>query len=129
MKLKLSVIILLFFIFIAIAAVYLLQPPKAIKDLNHQFELTAENLLNEFNLNPAVAEIEYLGKVILLKGIITEKNDSLNYIMNERINISLEHFNNSKSLELNKIATVKGIFLGYDELFDELKLNQCIILE
>src|SRR5690606_40173556 len=86
------------------------------------FQISSENLINEFRQDVASANARYLNQTIEVKGRITESADST---------LTLEPgvfctFPQKLKNELDdKEVTVKGRCIGFDDLFEEVKLDQC----
>ena len=81
----------------------------------------------EFTRNIDASETNYLNKTIVVSGKISEiKKD---YVVLD--NSVLCQFKNQIKipLELASLIKIKGRFIGYDDLLEEIKIDQCIILE
>ena len=79
-------------------------------------------MINEYSSDPAKADSKYLNKTIEIKGKVTEVSDSTLTIdqkifckMNGKANTDLA----------DKTIIVKGRCIGYDDLFEEVKFDQC----
>ncbi|SED20104.1 hypothetical protein SAMN04489761_4600 [Tenacibaculum sp. MAR_2009_124] len=103
---------------------YLYRAPKQIEEIEAAYKGTSINfitLLQEDSLKWNNVSIEISGTVTELVGN--------NFVMDNFIFCQLKE--NSEpflSNQLNTSITIKGIVIGYDELLNELKINQCIIL-
>ena len=89
---------------------------------------SAADFLKLFNKNETEANKKYLNKVIESNGIITDvdlKNKSIT--IDEVIFASFEEFN-ILTFKINSKINYKGRFIGYDELLEEIKLDNCIII-
>jgi hypothetical protein len=80
----------------------------------------------EFNYKVTDNISEWIGKVVQISGFITEVNND-GIILNESIYCQLDKrsINEEKT---NESVIIKGVFVGFDELLMEMKINQCIIL-
>jgi hypothetical protein len=80
----------------------------------------------EFNYQVTDNISEWIGKVVQISGFITEVNND-GIILNESIYCQLDKrsINEEKT---NESVIIKGVFVGFDELLMEMKINQCIIL-
>lgn len=104
---------------------YVYQDHRDIEKENAVFTLTAEAITNEFEINPAEAETKYLNKTISITGIVTEV--STNQItINNKVFCQLAETNND--FKAYETLTIKGRFIGYDTLLEEIKLDQCYII-
>ncbi|WNH07871.1 hypothetical protein [Thalassobellus suaedae] len=70
---------------------------------------------------------KYLNKTIEINGSITEKNSD-NLTIDDRVFCQL--LNNTQNIpENNSPIIVKGRVIGYDDLLELVKLDQCTILK
>ncbi|CAM1365118.1 hypothetical protein [Tenacibaculum xiamenense] len=102
---------------------YVFQAPKQIEAMEVLYSGTSKNFINLLDKNP----LKWNNKPIALSGKITELVEN-NFIMDGFVFCQLKETHEVKSLpKLNDEITIKGIVVGYDELLNELKINQCII--
>ena len=106
----------------AIGYFYLYQDHRNISQEEASFELSAQNLADEFKNDAVSANTKYLNQTIEVKGIVKEVTDSTLLLesgvfcsLNEKANESLK----------GKEITIKGRCIGFVELFGEVKLDQC----
>lgn len=104
---------------------YIYQDHRDIESETAAFTLTAEDITNDFEINPSDAESKYLNKTIIISGIITELN-SKQITVNDKVFCQLN--NPTNILKTNQEVTLKGRFIGYDNLLEEIKLDQCYII-
>lgn len=86
------------------------------------------DFLKLFNENETEANKKYLNKVIESNGIITDvdlKNKSIT--IDEVIFASFDE-TNMLTFKINSKIHYKGRFIGYDELLEEIKLDNCTII-
>jgi len=88
------------------------------------FSLTAAKLSKDYTSNPQKADSLYLNKTIEITGEITKQTDSVILLENTVFCLFTQKI---KEKITNKNMTVKGKCIGYDELFQEIKLDQCTI--
>ena len=74
--------------------------------------------------------LEFLDKIVQITGVITlveSNNESKIIILDNAIKCEL----NNLEVSLNKGAqvTVKGLYTGYDDMFNELSLVKCHIIK
>jgi cell division protein FtsL len=118
-------IILLIFLVIAIIGYnYIYQDHRSIENENAEFVLTSDNLSNEFVINSVEAEQKYLNKTIEVSGLVSELNKN---------NLTLDgklfcQFTNEINAQLKQNLKIKGRFIGYDDLLEQIKLDQCTII-
>lgn len=122
--------LLIVLICLAIAAIfgynYIYQDHRDIKTEEANFKLESSAFLVEFEKDAEVAQKKYLNKSIELTGITTEVSIST-ITLNSIIFCTLNP-NQSHQATLNKQTTIKGRFIGYDDLLEEIKLDQTTIL-
>ncbi|MEZ4796201.1 MAG: hypothetical protein R2785_03425 [Flavobacteriaceae bacterium] len=104
---------------------YVYQDHRDIESEEAMFTLTAQDITNEFEINTSEAETKYLNKTIKISGIITQLNDN-QITLNNKVFCQLS--NKNETLKPNQNITLKGRFIGYDTLLEEIKLDQCNII-
>lgn len=126
---KRRIMILLFLLVISFGPYYIYQNVlyKDARDITGEkstVTITAENLEKEYASGAALANSKYLNKTIEITGKVSEVTDSTMVIdgkafckMNERTKINLK----------NKQINIKGRCIGFDDLFEVVKLDQCSI--
>lgn len=88
------------------------------------FSLTAAKLSKDYTSNPQKADSLYLNKTIEITGKVTKETDSVVILNNAVFCLFTQKI---KGKLINNKVTVKGKCIGYDELFEEVKLDQCTI--
>lgn len=106
---------------------YLYKDHRDIKTEPVAFSLEAAELSSEFSLDPLASERKYLNKTIAVKGTVTE-NDMSSITLDALVYCQ---FDNPLSTEIqtNSLLKIKGRLIGYDDLLEQVKLDQCFILE
>ncbi len=99
---------------------YIYKSHKLTEELPTEFKGTSSDFIN------LAKNSDWVNKAVEIKGQITSK-DSLGLILNNNIYCQLRQTKNIDKLTKSQTITIKGIVIGYDDLLDELKLNQCII--
>lgn len=102
----------------------MLKPQTSITHLKKEFSLDAEQIYMEFQNDNKTFEEKYLNKIVGITGIVTDVQDSLIILNNKIVCIPNLKF---RTLKINQPLKIKGRYIGYDELFDNLKVNECII--
>ncbi|MFD0836037.1 hypothetical protein ACFQ0I_09695 [Mariniflexile aquimaris] len=124
MKKWLILILLCVVAFISYRYVY--QDHRDIAAETSIYKISALDLANEFEIDPLSSENKYLNKTIEVNGNVSDKNVQ---------NITIDgkvfcQFSNKIQENLNtKHVTIKGRFIGYDDLLEQVKLDQCIIID
>ncbi len=102
---------------------YLFQAPTQIEKMEVSYTGSSSDFINILQSNP----LEWNNKPVEISGKITEFVDN-NFILDEFIFCQLKETQERKPpIKINSKITIKGIVIGYDELLNELKINQCII--
>jgi len=117
------IIILILVVICIIVYNYIYQEHRDIESESAEFVVTSIDMANEFAINPSASEQKYLNKTIEVHGTITELNDN-NLTLDDKV---FCQFNSKIGID-SKDASVKGRFIGYDELLEQIKLDQCSIL-
>jgi hypothetical protein len=89
------------------------------------FTVSSKQIIQEFSTNAEISNSKYLEKPIVISGTITAI-DSSQVIVDHSIVLNLK--NPDISIKNNQKITIKGRFIGYDDLMQELKLDQCFII-
>jgi tRNA_anti-like len=87
--------------------------------------LPAAKLVEAYTANQQKADSLYLNKTIEVQGVVTAAQDSV-LTVGGTVFCSFDQLPDKTSL--NKTVTVKGRCIGFDELFGEVKLDQCTLL-
>ena len=124
---KKSKVILSILVIIAISVFviykYTMRPPTKIEDRTVDFTGTSEQLLTKIQENVDA----WQDKVVIISGIATAK-DANGVTLSENIYCQFKDGPTKIGLRLGiQKITVKGRVIGYDDLLEELKLDQCII--
>ena len=127
---KKKVIILLFVILAVSVAFYfyVYKEHRNIADETSEYVISVKNFEKEFAENDSLANLKYLDKTVEIKGKITTiepENKAL--IIDEKV---FATFNDvfPNDLTIGKVLTVKGRFVGYDDLLEQYKIDQITII-
>jgi hypothetical protein len=91
---------------------------------NSAFVVSSSTIYEEFVKNTELANSKYLNKAIEISGKVTAVENSL-VTLNGKISCLLQ---TNEKVDLNTSIVIKGRVTGYDDLLEELKLDQCIII-
>lgn len=121
---------LLIFLFIFITAAFLLynyiyKRHRDIASEKESFSISVANLKSDFSKNDSLANAKYLDKTIVIYGKISSIDLETNSIY---INNSLSATLKVKpiGLKVSDSIQLKGRFIGYDDLLEEFKMDECI---
>ena len=101
---------------------YVYKSHKTTEELATHFKGKSNDFILLVNKNSS----DWINKTVELNGEITEK-DALGVILNNSIYCQFIKTININDFKPNQSITIKGVVIGYDDLLEELKLNQCII--
>ena len=87
------------------------------------FVVTSMTVFNEFSENSELATSKYLNKAVEISGKITSISPNL-IILDEKISCQ---FQIEQKEVVGSQIVIKGRVTGYDDLFEELKIDQCLI--
>lgn len=99
---------------------YTYKPHKDIQKTSAEFVLEATELLQYFSEDATASSEKYLNTVITVNGEITEKDNESVLLSNAVLCYFLDSIP-----ETNTQVRVKGRCIGYDELLETVKLDQC----
>lgn len=105
---------------------YLYKPQRDIGTEQASYTLAAKELAADYKKDAVAADAKYLNKTIEVKGAITQVADSL-VTLDSLVTCGFDGL--PSGLQAGRTITVKGRCIGYDELFGEVKLDQCAIRE
>ena len=120
-KIVISLVLLLLGVYFAYN--YMYQDHRNIKEEKAVVLISASELVSYFNKNNSE---KVLNKTIQVSGIITEI-DIKNILLDDKVQCSFDA--EIKNLNLKETITVKGRFIGFDELFDVAKIDQSSIIK
>ena len=105
---------------------YLFKEARNIETEKPETSISASQLIEDYNSNPQKADLQYLNKTIEITGLVTKETDSVMILQSAVFCLFKQKLNHNL---LNTKAVIKGKCIGYDELFQEIKLDQCTIIK
>ena len=120
---KAAIIVIILIVLGGIGYNYIFRAPPDIAKANSEFTVGAVDFSKEFTDNLIEAEKKYLNKIFTVEGIITDIEDEA-ITLNNSVYCKFEF---AFQLNKNEKIKIKGKCIGYDELFEIIKLDQCII--
>jgi len=90
-----------------------------------EFSVSASGIFAEFSANAEMATTKYLNKAVEINGTVTNVTDNV-ITLDGKVSCQLQV---SKQVVLNSQLKIKGRVTGYDDLIEELKLDQCLIVK
>jgi hypothetical protein len=123
---KWSIILLVLIIIGVLGYNYVYQHHRDIKSETSVFKISSNNLIDEFQINPSASEIKYLDKTITVIGSITAL-EKQNILLGSSVFCLFTNKIDS-NLKVLQTIEIKGRFIGYDDLLEQIKLDQCYII-
>lgn len=120
-KISLLFIVMLVVGFIGYKYVY--HSHKDISNTSSDFSLTVNQMVSEYTSNENNANKKYLDKVISIQGKVSQVDSATKTMVID--NKATLLFIEIPNVKVGDNVQIKGRFLGYDELLEELKLDQC----
>ncbi|MDR6967033.1 uncharacterized protein YxeA [Flavobacterium arsenatis] len=124
MKKKLLIIIVILILASIGLYFYAYKGHRDIATENAAFDLTVSGLSKEFSENDSLANSKYADKTIQIYGKVTDVDfPSHSIIIDEKLSVV---FTDSvlPKINLQDAITIKGRFVGYDDLLEEFKIDQ-----
>ena len=132
-EIKIKIIKKYFLLFITLCAlvVYFVwnKPHKNYLNMKTDITISSSNFISEFKTNSPLATEKYLNQIILVNGNVTDKLTK-SVVLDNGIVCTLDS-SSLKALELvqiNNEVSIKGRFVGFDDLFREIRLDHCFIM-
>ena len=101
---------------------YVMRPAKSIEEKKAEYVGSATELLKEVNKDTQV----WQDKVVSIFGRVTNLDDK-GFMLSSNIFCQLKDSSTVRELKLGDSVSIKGRVIGYDDLLEEVKLDQCII--
>lgn len=124
--------LLIFVFFLIISALvmygYIYKSHRDISSEKESFAVSVVDLKNDFEKNDSLANAKYLDKTIIIYGKISGLDLTNNILSIDKF-LSAKIKEKKTNLKANDSIKLKGRFIGYDDLFEEFKMDECIILE
>ena len=126
-KLKIVVILMIVIIIVGFLSYnYVMTAGK--RDLEKEkseFTVSAVDVFGEFSANSEKANAKYINKAVEISGKVTSVSDNV-IMLDEKVSCQLQV---SEKVALNSQVKIKGRVTGFDDLLEELKLDQCLIVK
>jgi len=129
MKKKIFVIVLLLAIIATGLYFYMYKSHRDITTEKADFSTSVSQLQQEFSQNNAGSNKKYLDKTIEIKGKITTIDLPSNAIVLDDKVYAVFRDSILGQMKLQQQISVKGRFIGYDDLLEEFKLDQVSLSE
>ncbi|WP_188362365.1 OB-fold protein [Flavobacterium orientale] len=93
------------------------------------FSIGVTDLFQEFRKNPEASNLKYANKTIITYGVLSSLDlENRTIVLNEQLFLSGEKIEFEKLIE-GQSYKFKGRFIGFDDLLEELKMDQCELVK
>jgi hypothetical protein len=89
-----------------------------------EYTTSATDVFAEFSTNTETATTKYLNKTVEISGKVTNVGENV-ITLEEKVSCQLQV---SEKVTIGSQINIKGRVTGYDDLLEELKLDQCLII-
>ncbi|WP_298496640.1 hypothetical protein [uncultured Algibacter sp.] len=107
------------------------KPKQDVLSTNSDYSFSAIELIEKFNQDENVSTV-FFDKIITVSGKISliEKGTNTSIlILNDGIKCEIDNSDPQQNLTEGMNIIIKGIFSGYDDMFNEIALVKCVIIE
>lgn len=126
---KKKLLIVCFFVIISTVLIYnyVYKSHRDISNEKESFAISVIDLKNDYRKSDSLANAKYLDKTIVIYGKITSL-DLANRLLSVDTSLSAILKESGVSLNLNDSIKLKGRFIGYDDLLEEFKMDECSVI-
>jgi len=120
---------LIFIVLLIIVYAVWNKPHKNYSNTEPNITIDSSNFINEFKTNSTLATEKYLNQIILVSGNVTDTLTK-SVVLNNGIVCTFDSLS-LKALgliQINNEVSIKGRFVGFDDLFEEIRLDHCFIM-
>jgi len=120
----------LLIILLAIAVYFVWNKPhKDYSNMKTDITISSLNFINEFKANSTLATEKYLNQIIFVSGNTTDKLTK-SVVLDNGIVCTLDSSSLKalRLIQINNEISIKGRFVGFDDLFEEIRLDHCFIM-
>lgn len=124
---KWAIILILILILAFVGYNYLYQDHRDINKEQPEYIVSSTSINDEFLKNSVSSEKKYQDKTIIVSGIISELNQN-SVTLDSKVFCQFSKILN-RSVKINTKIKIKGRFIGYDDLIEQVRLDQCFIID
>ncbi|WP_299106034.1 hypothetical protein [uncultured Winogradskyella sp.] len=104
---------------------YIYQDHRTIENETTEFVMTSQEIKSQFSKEIKTAETNYLNKTIEVSGLVSEIN-AKDITLDDKVFCQFSETIEA-SIKNNSALKIKGRVIGYDDLLEQVKLDQCTI--
>ncbi|UOK42458.1 MULTISPECIES: OB-fold putative lipoprotein [Flavobacterium] len=124
--------IIIFLILVLVAGYlvysYVYKSHRDIASEKGSFTVTADEIYNEFKADQTKASAKYDDKTIDVTGTISSMDVEGNSLVIDEKMFAVFKDKLPQEIKLQSKVKIKGRFMGYDDLLDEMKMDQCVFV-
>lgn len=117
-------------VIVIVAAIFgynhIYQDHRDIESEQAEFTMSSSEINQLFSKNSIAAEQKFINKTIEVSGLITDINSN-DITIDDRIFCQFSD-NLEPSIDKDENIKIKGRVIGYDDLLEQIKLDQCTII-
>nr|WP_288832725.1 hypothetical protein [uncultured Flavobacterium sp.] len=119
---------LLFLLLLVGVYFYVYKAHRDIAKEEVSYDIAVPALFSEYQSNESAANTKYLDKTIVVSGKVSSLNmETRSIVLDEKLFATfLDKI--PATIQPNSQLKIKGRLIGYDSLLEEIKMDQCIIL-
>ena len=120
----------LIIIFLATAVYFIWNKPhKDYSNMKTDITISSLNFINAFKANSTLATEKYLNQIIFVSGNTTDKLTK-SVVLDNGVVCTLDSSSLKalRLIQINDNISIKGRFVGFDDLFEEIRLDHCFIM-
>ena len=107
---------------------YVYKQHRNISSEQPLYELSSKDLISQFSSNKELSNIKYVDQTISIYGKITSLDLKTNTIIIDDKIVAVLLKDQVQFFSVGKQITVKGRLVGFDDLFEEIKMDQTSIV-
>jgi hypothetical protein len=105
---------------------YIYQDHRIIENEKPDYIVTSDAIFQNFFDDQNQSESNYLDKTIEINGLVTEVNSN-DLTLDDKI--FCKFLNPVTTINVNDTIKIKGRCIGFDDLLEQVKLDQCNIIK
>jgi uncharacterized protein YxeA len=128
-KNKIILIVVIFVIAAFGLYLYIYKDHRNIASEKESYLVTASSIYDEFKKDETKANRKYLDKTIEVEGEISSLDVVSNVIVLDDKLVAVLKDKIPANIKTLTVVKIKGRFIGYDDLLEELKMDQCNLVD
>lgn len=129
MKKKVFILVLILIVVAFAVYKYVYQEHRDIASEEANYTATVQEVFTSFTTNDSLANAQYLDKTVALRGKISEV-DFVNKIITVDEKLSARFTEKlPENLKAQDSIHLKGRLVGFDDLLEEIQMDQCTIVK